>query len=97
MVIDAVFPHSSGPSGHVAVGVGIPIPHLCSANWLREDLAVELSATHMQVCMQVTCSRSGWITWCEGFLTTCRGKEGLGGRLSSLTNCSHALQAGRAV
>lgn len=52
MVIDAAkFPRSGGTSGHVAVGVGIPIPYLYSASWLREDLALELSTAHIQVCM----------------------------------------------
>lgn len=49
-VIDtASFPTSNGTYSHVAVYVGIP--HLCSAKWLREDWAVELSATHVQACM----------------------------------------------
>lgn len=42
-------PHSSGTSGHMAGCVGIPVPHVCSANvGLREDLAGIVS-NHIQV------------------------------------------------
>lgn len=57
----ARFPHSSGTSGHVAGCVGIPVPHVCSANWLREDLAGIVSNPHPGLYVTFALGERKWV------------------------------------